>query len=194
MRTCYGKYYDMTFIAPDRDCATCNTRSTCIVNSDVNPGDGAAKLDAGKRKLSLIHPAIMSIILAQSRDEVQVIVDAIYYLSEAAHAKNGGDFITYIHQAIAEITKFVGSDIEALEQMTIAMEYGANKPEYGRNNWKKGMEWSRLVDAAQRHGLAIVKGEDIDTDSGNHHVAHMLASIHMLLGNHAMNIGTNDLY
>lgn len=156
--------------------------------------DTAVKLDTGKRKLSLIHPSTMSVMLSHSRDGVSEIVDAIYYLSEVAHAANGGDFLAYAYQALAEITKFVGGDIAALEQMTIAMEYGANKPEYGRNNWKKGMEWSRLIDAAQRHGLAIVRGEQVDADSGNLHVAHKLASIHMLLGNQAMSVGTNDLY
>ena len=156
--------------------------------------DTATKLDTGKRKLSLIHPSTMSVILCHSRDGVEDIVDAVYYMAEVAHAKNGLDLIAYAYQALEHLCRFVGSEAEALEQMAIAMEYGANKPEYGRNNWKKGMEWSRLVDAAQRHGLAIIKGEDIDMDSGNRHVAHMLASIHMLLGNQAMNIGTNDLY
>ena len=154
--------------------------------------DTAVKLDSGKRKLSLIHPSTMSVILSHSRDGVGEMVHAIYYLSEAAHAANGGDFLAYAYQALTEIAKFVGNDPATLEEMTVAMEYGEQK--YGRNNWKKGMEWSRLVDAAQRHGLAIVRGEDIDAESGNRHVAHMLASIHMLLGNHAMNVGTNDLY
>lgn len=195
MKFCYGKYYDTSVITFDRDCAICSTRSTCIAKSEKSKvADTAVKLDSGKRKLSLIHPSMMAIILSHSRDGVDDIVEAIYCLSEAAHAKNGADLISYTYEAINHICKFIGNEPEALEQMTIAMEYGANKPEYGRNNWKKGMEWSRLIDAAQRHGLAIVRGEDIDADSGNRHVAHMLASIHMLLGNHAMNVGMNDLY
>lgn len=154
--------------------------------------DTAVKLDNGKRKLSLIHPSTMAIVLSDSRDGVKEIVNAIYCLSEAAHAVDSGDFLSYAYEALGEIKKFVGNDPATLEEMTVAMEYGEQK--YGRNNWKKGMEWSRLIDAAQRHGLAIVWGEDIDTESGNHHVAHMLASIHMLLGNHAMGVGINDLY
>lgn len=154
----------------------------------------AAKLDTGKRKLSLIHPSTMSAILTSQDSGKGRIRDAIYHLSEVAHAESEADFISNVYQAIADIVKFVGNELEALEQMTIAMEYGANKPEYGRNNWKKGMEWSRLVDAAQRHGLAILQGEDVDKDSGNLHVAHMLASVHMLIGNYTLKVGTNDLY
>ena len=152
----------------------------------------AVKLDQGKRKLSLIHPSVMGIMLTSGGKTR--LKDAIYHLSEAAHTDTDGGFIAFIYQALADIVSHVGDEATALELMTIAMEYGANKPEYGRNNWKKGMEWSRLVDAAQRHGLAILAGEDVDKDSGNPHVAHMLASIHMLLGNHAMKVGTNDIY
>lgn len=157
--------------------------------------DTAVKLDSGKRKLSLIHPSTLCILLTGSKDKKkEQIKEAIYYLAEAAHAKDNTDFVAHTYQALASLVGYMESEIEALNQMTIAMEYGANKPEYGRNNWKKGMEWSRLIDAAQRHGLAILNDEDIDADSGNRHVAHMLASIHMLLGNHAMSVGINDLY
>jgi len=190
-RKCYGQYYNREFITMDRDCAICDAREPCKMSSPAE-AIKAVKLDQGKRKLSLIHPSTMGIMLtAGKKDRLK---DAIYHLSEAAHANDDGDFIAFTYQALAGIISHIGDETTALELMTVAMEYGANKPEYGRNNWKKGMEWSRLIDAAQRHGLAVLAGEDVDKDSGNPHVAHMLASIHMLLGNHAMKVGTNDIY
>ena len=182
----------------ERRCSECTDVIDCMVYSidanDESEKSNAVKLDTGKRKLSLNHPSTMCAILISPDAEREKIKDAIYHLSEAAHAESEVDFISCAYQAIADIVRFIGNELEALEQMAIAMEYGANKPEYGRNNWKKGMEWSRLVDAAQRHGIAILQGEDVDKDSGNLHVAHMLASVHMLLGNHALKVGVNDLY
>lgn len=68
--------------------------------------------------------------------------------------------------------------IEALEMMARAFEYGANK--YSRNNFKKGHEWTRCIDAALRHIMAFAHGEDLDPDSQNNHISHALASLAML--------------
>lgn len=67
----------------------------------------------------------------------------------------------------------------ALDEMAKAFGYGANK--YGRYNYKKGIAYSRLTGAASRHLTAFNEGEDIDAESGNHHLGHALASIAMLL-------------
>ena len=154
----------------------------------------ATKLDGGKPKLSLLHHALTWAIIPAGKDEMIHITSAIGYLSVAAHVTNDMDFWVNVNCAVKEIVKFIGSPEDAMVAATRAMEYGASKPEYGRNNWKKGFEWSRLIDAAMRHGLAITSGEVIDKDSGNEHVAHMLGAINMLLGNRDMNIGVNDIY
>ena len=194
VKGCYGDY--RAEIAEARRCDSCVDSILCVNESEktavTTEKNEAMKLDKGKPKLSLIHPSSMGIMLTKFGQNK--VSEAVYHLSEAAHAKDEGDFIAVAYQALVDVTTFVGDELSAIELMTAAMEYGANKPEYGRNNWKKGMEWSRLVDAAQRHGFAILRGELVDADSGNPHVAHMLASIHMLLGNHDMKIGTNDLY
>ena len=197
---CYGQFLGGN-IAAERDCPHCPSNEGCYMNTAmankiIGPGGEvkAVKLDTGKRKLSLIHPSVFVLMLTAKTKRDERIKDAMYHLSLAAHPKDESDFAAYSLQALTDIVCYLESEKVALEMMTLAMEYGANKPEYGRNNWKKGMEWSRLVDAGLRHGLAILEGEEIDQDSGNPHVAHMLASIHMLLGNHALNVGTNDLY
>ena len=67
---------------------------------------------------------------------------------------------------------------EAINEMAIAFTYGANK--YAADNFKGGIAYRRLLDAAFRHLLAISNGEDVDSESGNSHVGHAMASLAML--------------
>jgi hypothetical protein len=67
---------------------------------------------------------------------------------------------------------------EALEGAAKALTFGANK--YNAHNFKKGLQYSRLVDAAMRHIIAWVNGEDNDPESGLSHIDHALASLSML--------------
>ena len=48
--------------------------------------------------------------------------------------------------------------------------YGANK--YDDRNWERGYDWSLSYAALQRHLTAWWGGEDIDPDSGHHHLSH----------------------
>jgi len=66
----------------------------------------------------------------------------------------------------------------ALWGMAQAFTYGANK--YGKWNYKNGMEYTRLADAAYRHLSQFMDGQNIDEESGNNHLFHALASIAML--------------
>lgn len=67
---------------------------------------------------------------------------------------------------------------EALWGMAQAFTYGSVK--YGRHNFREGIDYSRLADAAYRHLSAYMDGETIDKESGNNHLYHALASIAML--------------
>jgi len=67
---------------------------------------------------------------------------------------------------------------EAITEMAIAFTYGANK--YAADNFKNGVAYRRLLDAALRHILAISNNEDEDSESGNTHIGHALASLAML--------------
>jgi len=67
---------------------------------------------------------------------------------------------------------------EMLALAARAFSYGAKK--YARNNYKKGMSWTRLLDASLRHIYAFSHGEDTDPESGESHIAHALASLGML--------------
>lgn len=78
----------------------------------------------------------------------------------------------------------------ALEAEAQVLAFGAEK--YGRDNWRKGMEWQRMIDAALRHIVAFADGEDMDPESGYHHLAHAKCCLSFLLEYHAKQLGTDD--
>lgn len=51
------------------------------------------------------------------------------------------------------------------------LTFGAQK--YAANNWRKGMEVTRLISAIHRHLAAIQSNEDIDPESGLPHAYHI---------------------
>jgi hypothetical protein len=59
----------------------------------------------------------------------------------------------------------------ALEGLAAVLTFGAKK--YAAHNWRGGISYSRLLGAAIRHLFSIVKGEDIDSESGLPHVDHL---------------------
>jgi len=62
-------------------------------------------------------------------------------------------------------------DPYALEQIALVIAFGAKK--YAEHNWRGGIRFTRLLGAAMRHTLAILKGEDNDPESGLPHAAHL---------------------
>lgn len=60
--------------------------------------------------------------------------------------------------------------------LAIAFKEGAEK--YGAYNWRtKKVQSMIYLDAALRHILAVIDGEDIDPESGKHHLDGALASL-----------------
>ena len=57
--------------------------------------------------------------------------------------------------------------------------YGASK--YAPDNWRKGMNWSRIYAALQRHLFKFWNGEGIDPESGLPHLAHAAFGVLTLL-------------
>lgn len=62
-----------------------------------------------------------------------------------------------------------------VEGMARVLEMGERR--YGRANWKEGLAYSRILDAARRHLAAIEQGEDIDPDSGKQHAFHVACNM-----------------
>lgn len=71
-----------------------------------------------------------------------------------------------------------------LESTARVFEHGARK--YSEWNWTKGMPWSVLIGCIKRHLAAIERGEDIDPESGERHVGHLMCNALML--EHYMNL------
>lgn len=66
-----------------------------------------------------------------------------------------------------------------LEDEARVWEYGMRK--YAAWNWAKGMDWSIPYECALRHLSAWQRGEEIDAESGQKHLAHVMANVRMLL-------------
>jgi hypothetical protein len=69
--------------------------------------------------------------------------------------------------------------LSALEVEAQGFSFGAEK--YGRWNYTKGLEASRLIAAAMRHIAAWNQGEDRDPESGVSHLGHARCNLAMLL-------------
>jgi hypothetical protein len=81
---------------------------------------------------------------------------------------------------------------QAMDEIAKVLGFGASK--YGRDNWRKGMDWSRLIGAALRHITAFNDGEDIDPESGISHLAHAGCCISFLLAYQQLGLGRDDRY
>ncbi|QMV32367.1 hypothetical protein T2_00050 [Ralstonia phage Elie] len=71
-------------------------------------------------------------------------------------------------------------DRHAIEEIGRVLAFGAQK--YAAHNWRQGIAYSRLLDAALRHLYAFADGEDNDPESGLSHIAHAGCCVVFLLG------------
>ena len=67
----------------------------------------------------------------------------------------------------------------ALMEEAYVLGYGIEK--YGTHNWRQGLQWQRLINSALRHIHAFNNGEDLDSESGLHHLAHARCSLGFLI-------------
>lgn len=78
----------------------------------------------------------------------------------------------------------------ALARIADVLTYGANK--YDAHNWCQNADWSRYIDALDRHWNAWKAGEDTDPESGHHHLAHAGCCLLFLLSYQIHGIGADD--
>jgi len=65
-------------------------------------------------------------------------------------------------------------DYKSLEPMVRVLEFGAKK--YAPDNWKKGLDTLKICESLLRHIYAFMDGEDIDPESGESHIGHMMCN------------------
>jgi hypothetical protein len=59
--------------------------------------------------------------------------------------------------------------VDGLEALVLVYTKGAAK--YADRNWEKGMDWNRVFGSLMRHCWKFWRGEDIDEETGCHHMA-----------------------
>lgn len=67
----------------------------------------------------------------------------------------------------------------ALEAEARVWTFGMQK--YAAFNWTKGLSYMRILSAILRHTMAIMRGEDVDAESGQLHAAHVRCCAAMLI-------------
>ena len=92
---------------------------------------------------------------------------------------------------LVEGTKFDSGKLEyhllskdALEGLVRILMFGKKK--YAAWNWAKGMKYSRLVDALDRHTKAWFAGEEVDPETGLNHMWHAMCNA-MFLAHYVSN-------
>lgn len=70
------------------------------------------------------------------------------------------------------------------------LTFGAEK--YADRNWEKGMSWSRVYGALQRHLNAWWGGEDLDPETQKSHLWHAACCLTFLVTYEQRKIGEND--
>lgn len=142
---------------------------------DINStaaGSGARYND-GKPDLALIPAWIIADTALRMREEPgpSKAADyrawqALYGLGEWQYGRRElVDVLTRLHDPLRSAAK--------------VFTYGAKK--YAAWNWIKGMQWSVPLACAQRHGLAMMGGELLDSESGLPHEGHLACNIIMLM-------------
>jgi len=62
-----------------------------------------------------------------------------------------------------------------IEEVGKVLTFGARK--YSPNNWRKGLQITRLLGACLRHVFSFLGGEDNDPESGLSHLGHASACL-----------------
>lgn len=81
--------------------------------------------------------------------------------------------------------------IPGVAMRAVAMVYNYGEKKYAAWNWSKGLTFSELIDATERHISYFKDGENLDRESNLHHLAHAVFGLLCIL--YFMSIGRHDL-
>jgi hypothetical protein len=74
----------------------------------------------------------------------------------------------------------------------VAKVFGLGAAKYESRNWEKGMRWGRVFAAMMRHAWAWWRGEKLDPENGQHHLASVAWCALALLAYDLRGIGEDD--
>ena len=63
----------------------------------------------------------------------------------------------------------------SLAYLVEVLMFGAEK--YSDHNWKKGLPFNEICESLIRHLTSFMEGEDMDPESGLHHLGHVMANV-----------------
>jgi hypothetical protein len=66
-----------------------------------------------------------------------------------------------------------------MEEVGKVLTFGCRK--YHENDWLAGMKWSKCIASLKRHLMEFEKGNDIDSESGEYHLSHLITNAMFLL-------------
>lgn len=79
---------------------------------------------------------------------------------------------------------------DAFGAIVKVLAFGANK--YAPRNWEKGLAWSRVYAALQRHLVAWWQSEGVDAETGFSHLWHAGCCVAFLIAFEMRGAGSDD--
>lgn len=79
---------------------------------------------------------------------------------------------------------------DSIEEVSQVMTFGAQK--YSDRGWEKGINWMICFGSLLRHTFAWWRGEDLDPESGCHHMAHVAWNALALVSYSKRKVGFDD--
>lgn len=81
---------------------------------------------------------------------------------------------------------------DSLVEIAKVLDYGKQK--YAAHNWRKGINYSRVIAAAQRHLGEFTEGRRVDSETDLSHAAHAAANLLFLIWYEKHRPEFDDLY
>lgn len=76
----------------------------------------------------------------------------------------------------------------------LAEHYGVGASKYLPRNWEKGYDWTKSVDALERHLNQFKMGEWLDPETGSAHIIAVAWHAFALFIYKVRGVGTNDIH
>ena len=129
---------------------------------------GGAKYDNGKPQLSLVCFEFAVILLREHKDRAAVNAYLAVKKLSMPDTCTESKFNDALFYAIDCLGRIAGPRA-LLEECAVAMGPNGGCKKYRRNNWRLGLGAQRLLDAAERHLIAYLDGEETDAETTAKH-------------------------